>query len=481
MLPAEKTHYRRGLTLGLTLAEVFTIIVFILLITCTVLLRSIGEERDEAERERDEAETDLTLARDMLRGEESWLDADAWYSEVRRLRYELAEARIRIDSVQMSLREAQAAEEEARRLLSEEMAAEAAGEPESEGVRDRIAQRVMEQESAIATQTDSIKRLNEVLGQERARADSIAQETETIERFAQAVLDSRAATVADSTFARAQPSPPAPASRAEQGAQPTNDESETVHDAQDIRENIASQVATDDALASAIDEIAEVAEVQRVREELEEERRANRKLRQQVEEYMELDNWDAADSLSRTAAELEAIRREAVAIRRQTAAITRQTAAITRDFSRMERERNQAVELVEYYRAAELRRLEDGSGIDAPPCWFDSVQRSPEYIFEIELTEGGFRVSNVAPADRNGDPALLHANRIDFEYGREFAPEAFRRLARPIYDLGVADTATFGPKGCRYYVYAVDRTGTDKDVFRRRLELIENHFYYAWR
>lgn len=471
MLPAEKTHYRRGLTLGLTLAEVFTIIVFILLITCTVLLRSVGQERDEAERERDKAETDLTLARDMLRGEESWLDADAWYSEVRRLRLELEEARIHIESVQTSLREAQAAEEEARRLLIEEVAAAPPGDLESTSTPDEIAERVMEQASSIATQTDSIARLNEVLGQEMKRADSIAQEAKSLERFARTVraaLDSMASSARDSASGPARLPQPAPGAPSERDSRATGDEPDTDREPEIVRElesertRIASRVAADDALSAAVAEIAEAAEVASLREQLEDQSRANRALRERVEEYKQLDSWDARDSLSRTAAELEVIRR--------------QTATITR-------ERDQAVELVEYYRAAELRRLGDGSGIDAPPCWFDSARRRLEYIFRIELTEGGFRVFNIAPPRRNSDPALRHADQIEFEYGREYAPEGFRRLAGPIYDLGVADTATFGPQGCRYYVEAVDLTGTDKSVFQERLRQLERYFFkrMIWR
>ena len=48
MLPAEKTHYRKGLALGMTLAEIFCVVVFVLLLACAVLLVSQGAKLTDA-------------------------------------------------------------------------------------------------------------------------------------------------------------------------------------------------------------------------------------------------------------------------------------------------------------------------------------------------------------------------------------------------------------------------------------------------
>jgi len=87
VLPAEKKHYRKGLTLGLTLAETFSIVVFILLLACAVLLRFEQFQRDTAEAQRDTARVDLHITREMLNAENtSWGNADAWYEYARQLR-----------------------------------------------------------------------------------------------------------------------------------------------------------------------------------------------------------------------------------------------------------------------------------------------------------------------------------------------------------------------------------------------------------
>lgn len=78
MLPAEKKHYRKGLALGLTLAETFSIVVFILLLACAVLLRFEQHRRDTAEARLDTARVDLHITREMLDAETaSWGNADA--------------------------------------------------------------------------------------------------------------------------------------------------------------------------------------------------------------------------------------------------------------------------------------------------------------------------------------------------------------------------------------------------------------------
>lgn len=108
MLPAEKTHYRKGLTLGLTLAETFSVVVFVLLLVCALLLRTENESRVEAEEQLDEAkeqlgevETESAIAAEMLhRGDTS---GGSWYRYAQELKGELEDAQDRAEQAEAEL------------------------------------------------------------------------------------------------------------------------------------------------------------------------------------------------------------------------------------------------------------------------------------------------------------------------------------------------------------------------------------------
>lgn len=172
MLPAEKTHYRKGLALGMTLAETFSVVVFILLLACAALLLNLRNksqaelehaqvERDSAQAERDDAQADLAIAETMLRGDDSsWINTDAWYEEARRLRRELTAAEARADSAERTLAVA-----EARTDSTEELLRRGVGSRE-------IANRVVEQAAQLGVVRDSLRRAEEQLGGQEARRDS---------------------------------------------------------------------------------------------------------------------------------------------------------------------------------------------------------------------------------------------------------------------------------------------------------------------
>lgn len=146
MLPAEKTQYRKGLALGMTLAEIFSVLVFILLLACAVLLKAVG---DQAEEELQETEVDLAIAREALhRGDTSWVNTDAWFEEARRLRQEAADAEERAQAAVRQAEEAVAESAAARALL--DSAGVGAGEAED---------RLLDQAVQLAALRDSVARI----------------------------------------------------------------------------------------------------------------------------------------------------------------------------------------------------------------------------------------------------------------------------------------------------------------------------------
>ena len=108
MLPAEKTHYRKGLTLGLTLAETFSVVVFVLLLACALLLSNANESRDQAEEQLDEAEEQLGEAEtELARAEERLHRGDtvrgSWYRYAQELEDSLEDAQERAERVEAAL------------------------------------------------------------------------------------------------------------------------------------------------------------------------------------------------------------------------------------------------------------------------------------------------------------------------------------------------------------------------------------------
>ena len=174
MLPAERKHYRKGLTLGLTLAETFSIVVFILLLVCAVLLRFEQDQRDTATAQLDTARVDLQITQEMLNTEtSSWGNADAWYEYARQLR----------DTVEALQAQTEVAERERDRARVR--AAEADSLLASQGVEgdafDRTARLAAERDSLQQAAADSAQRLQEAT----ARADSLGGRLAEAERVAE--------------------------------------------------------------------------------------------------------------------------------------------------------------------------------------------------------------------------------------------------------------------------------------------------------
>lgn len=185
MLPAEKTHYRKGLALGMTLAETFSVVVFILLLACAALLLDLRDARnkvvDELEDTQDELEdrqVDLAIADALLLGgDTSWTNTDAWYEEARRLREALTAAEARADSAEGELDETVARADSAEARLRN-----IAGADAQESVR-----RTAEQADQLGVLRDSLRRVQERLGGQEARRDSVEARMADAERVVESI------------------------------------------------------------------------------------------------------------------------------------------------------------------------------------------------------------------------------------------------------------------------------------------------------
>ena len=163
-LPAEKTHYRKGLTLGLTLAETFCIVVFILLLACAALLRFEQIQRDGAEAQRDTARVDLLITQEMVRGDSmSWGSADAWFERSREL----------VREKEMVLQRAEKAERDLAGATAR--AAEAEQQLQSAGAPHEVVERLGEQAARMQALEDSLARSHSERERADARADSLAE------------------------------------------------------------------------------------------------------------------------------------------------------------------------------------------------------------------------------------------------------------------------------------------------------------------
>ncbi len=191
-LPAETLHYRKGLTLGLTLAETFSIVVFVLLLACAALLRLEQNRSETAEAQRDMARVDLLLTQEIVRDTATtWASASAWFDRSRELMHKATADSLRADSVQRSLNQTRTRLAEVEQQLADGGASsdvvERLGQQaaEIEGLRDSLVQAGTErnlakmQADSLAQQTgsmnDSLQKLTSVAELVRPIEDAFAQ------------------------------------------------------------------------------------------------------------------------------------------------------------------------------------------------------------------------------------------------------------------------------------------------------------------
>lgn len=210
VLPAEKTHYRKGLTLGLTLAETFSVVVFVLLLVCWILLGRAEDQREMAEDSLADVKTDLAIAEELLHGgDTSWISTERWY------RY-AQELEARLDSTVAELTAAVAREQEAQALLDS-----AEAEPSS------LVERLGERSAELALVRDSLQRVDSLLQVREAERDTHAEAASEGERLREIVADAVAARHDDLTSSQVD-SVVAQAARAGQLAERLEDVSDVV-------------------------------------------------------------------------------------------------------------------------------------------------------------------------------------------------------------------------------------------------------------
>ena len=410
MLPAEQTHYRRGLALGMTLAELFSVIVFILLLIAAFFLNSAKTAQEEAEAERDEALVDRDIIRGLVvdSGGESFADADVWIDQTLRLREDTLRLRRELDFAR------ERAEVAMERLIA--LGDSAADSDDERDLRREVAELRVERDAVSAERDAAQMRADEAEARASANEARIVGERSLSDAARQLIgRDGRL----------------------------------SPEEADSIMTGAARVQILQDSLRAARRAVAErLDELRELRREYSASTTID-SLRQ------ELRRWDADVSFLNQL-------RESVDL-------------AERGRERAERDRDQAIERAEY-REQEIARLRAGGGIDPPPCW--STDGRPEYIFRVTLTDLGFRMTTIAPPQRwTRDPdARVLAEAV--EEGSELTPTGFSGAALPLYRLGASRTETWGPRGCRYYVEVVDSTGTDKDVYKNRMQLLESYFFY---
>lgn len=413
MLPAEKTHYRKGLALGLTLAETFSVVVFILLLACAVLLRREQDRRNSAEAQRDTARIDLYIAKEMMVSDSiSWANADAWFEYARELRQELDSMNRRTSSAERERNEAVAQAAAARALL------------DSAGIQPNLADSLFSQAARLKTMDDSLLVTDEARSAAEAQRDSLAGRVQDLKKLSDLV-----------------------------------------------QTGIAEQRGLSLDQAAAIAEKA--AQAERFADSLNAARRAIRDLDTQVRAAATRVGGDPLlDSLRRRIRNLQ-ISEDTLLSKIRSGIETPSTSSGDPLLDSL-RQQVRDLQISEDTLLYKLR-----SGIEPPPCWMDADD-NPEYVFQVELIDEGMRLSHIAPRHRAEQDVEAMGYARQIEEGGEYSPADFERLTRPFLDLGIRRTQDFGPKGCRFWVHAVDRTGARKDIFKARLSQLERHFYKRW-
>ncbi|HEY9788373.1 MAG TPA: hypothetical protein V6D17_23490 [Candidatus Obscuribacterales bacterium] len=111
-----------------------------------------------------------------------------------------------------------------------------------------------------------------------------------------------------------------------------------------------------------------------------------------------------------------------------------------------------------------------GRGTEKPACWANPQTGKPEYIFDVALKSNSLLVRDNALRHRQEEQAKLPVQGIKFE--QDVTLQEFRRMTRPIYLWSEKE-------GCRFFVKVFDVTQThEKDRYKRDLRTVGEHFYY---
>lgn len=324
MLPAEKTHYRKGLALGLTMAETFSIIVFILLLACAVLLIAANDAKDVAENDLQEERVDHVFTRQMLENvAPSGINTDAWLRESRRLSEELTYAESRIEVLESDSVRRSAEIEALQQLL------------ENNDFPDQLENDLAQQAGTIAALNDSLVQASDEIQELEHQQDSLATRLQEAKNISEAARE---------------------AITQHEGLNPTE----------------------------AAEEIKKAARADSLTERLEVARDRISSLETGRVMWDSLATVSSADSL-RAAAVRERVRSESM--QNRLAAREREREDAMDRLATANRERDEAIGRAEY-REQEVERLRGGLGIEPPPCWLNDENNPEYMFRAVLLDSG---------------------------------------------------------------------------------------------
>jgi len=117
----------------------------------------------------------------------------------------------------------------------------------------------------------------------------------------------------------------------------------------------------------------------------------------------------------------------------------------------------------------ECLKTNPGNGLEHPACWANP-QGKPEYIFDVALQSSSITVHDNAIPHRADDQARLPIAGLRFD--RELTPAEFLVATRPLF-------LESERQQCRFFVQIFDRTAADeKAIYKRQLRTVGQHFYY---
>jgi|TARA_B110000971_G_C20007840_1_gene500081 hypothetical protein len=123
---------------------------------------------------------------------------------------------------------------------------------------------------------------------------------------------------------------------------------------------------------------------------------------------------------------------------------------------------DEAKELLAYYK----KRY----GNDKPPCWKKAgTIAKPEYLFDAIINDTGIILTNTdfRYQHRINDRKILPVN--DITEGLTLSAKDFLDQTKPVYELN--------KETCRHYLLVKDRSGNNKNHFKKYLSAIEDRFY----
>jgi hypothetical protein len=113
-------------------------------------------------------------------------------------------------------------------------------------------------------------------------------------------------------------------------------------------------------------------------------------------------------------------------------------------------------------------QLDARGGRDYPPCWVEENTGKPQYLFTVEIRDGGLRIDPAWPPERNGDARRLPG--MDGLAGAgPLGISAFRARVQALDEDSRA-------KNCRHYIRLVNRVGS-LAAFNRHRYAVEEFFY----